>query len=115
MRRFNRIVVLGVLMVMVLVLSASAALAGEVKGPPGPGGAEGGATPVASYQARSICSFSGLNDEITYDGEFPEPTQTQSYGTFLVLIKSFGFSAQEVKQMLPSPGVACNPNLGVEE
>ncbi len=116
MKRPMRVVVLAALMVMMLVLSASAALAGEVKGPPGPGGAEGGETPIASYRAKSICSFSGLNDEITTEGPFPEPTQTQSYGTFLVLIKkSMRISAQEAKQLLPSPGFACNPTRGFEE
>ena len=113
MGRSTRVALLAALTVMMLVLSASAASAGEVKGPPGPHGAEGGATPIATYQANSICSFSGLNDEITYEGEFPEPTQTQSYGTFLVLIKkTMGISAQEAKQWLPSPGMACNPNFG---
>jgi hypothetical protein len=99
-----------------VMATATTAFAGEVKGPPGPDGATGGPTPVAGYVANSICSFSGLNDEIPGDDpEFPEPTQTQSYGTFLVLIKSMsGMSAQEVKQLLPSPGVACNPNGGGE-
>jgi len=86
--------------------------AGEVKGPPGPGGAEGGPTPVAGFWtgdgAASICSFSGLNDLI----EEEEPTQTQSYGTFLVLVKNMaGVSAQEAKEILgESPGESCNPN-----
>lgn len=113
MRRTTLVVALA----MVMVLSTAAvAFAGEVKGPPGPDGATGGDTPIASFRAASICSFSGLNDEITFDGEFPEPTRTQSYGTFLVLIKkSAGLSAQEVKQLLPSPGVACNPTSGFEE
>lgn len=101
---------------VMVMASAGAVFAGEVKGPPGPGGAEGGATPVAGFWtgdgAASICSFSGLNDEITTEGEFPEPTQTQSYGTFLVLVKkTFGLSAQEAKAFLgESPGHECNPN-----
>lgn len=91
---------------------ASAAWAGEVKGPSGPGGAEGGATPVAEFWtgdgAASICSFSGLNDEIYEE----EPTRTQSYGTFLVLVKEiFGVSAQDAKAILgESPSHECNPN-----
>jgi hypothetical protein len=113
MRRTTFIVALAMAMVL---STATVAFAGEVKGPPGPGGATGGDTPISSYRAASICSFSGLNDEITFDGEFPEPTQTQSYGTFLVLIKkSTGMSVQQVKQFLPSPGVACNPTSGFEE
>jgi hypothetical protein len=114
MRRRSTVALLAALMVMAMTLGASAAFAGEVKGPPGPDGAEGGVTPIDSETANSICSFSGLNDEITTEGEFPEPTQTQSYGTFLVLIKK-DVGIQAAKAILPSPGVACNPNGGFEE
>ncbi len=100
-------------LVLLLVMSlAPVALAGEVKGPPGPGGAEGGPTPIAGFWtgdgAASICSFSGLNDVI----EGFETTSTQSYGTFLVLVKNlFDMSAQEAMEFLgESPGHECNPN-----
>lgn len=106
----RRIVVLTILMAMMVVLGAAGALAGEVKGPPGPDGAKGGPTPIAEYRAKSICSFSGLNDVI----DEMEPTQTQSYGTFLVLIKGFA-GLEAAKSILPSPGVACNPTSGFEE
>lgn len=99
-------------LVLLLVMSmASAASAGEVKGPPGPGGAEGGATPVAGFWtgdgAASICSFSGLNDVI----EGFETTSTQSYGTFLVLVmRTFDMNSKEAKAFLgESPGHECNP------
>jgi hypothetical protein len=99
-----------------LVMAApGVASAGEVKGPPGPGGAEGGPTPVADFWsgggAASICSFSGLNDEITTEGPMAEPTRTQSYGTFLVLVKrSAGVGVQEAKAILgEGPADACNP------
>jgi len=104
------------LVLMLVVLLGSAASAGEVKGPSGPGGAEGGATPIAGFWsgdgAASICSFSGLNDEITFEGEFPEPTLTQSYGTFLVLVmQTFDVGAKDAKELLvESPGDSCNPN-----
>jgi hypothetical protein len=100
----------GLVLVLVMAL-ASAASAGEVKGPPGEEGAEGGSTPIEGFWtgdgAASICSFSGLNDLI----EEMEPTQTQSYGTFLVLIKkTLGVSVAEAKAILgESPGEACNP------
>jgi hypothetical protein len=109
MRRTS--VVAGLVLLLVVAMT-SAALAGEVKGPPGEGGAQGGPTPIADFWtgggAASICSFSGLNDEIYEE----EPTQTQSYGTFLVLIKKeLGVSASEAKQILgESPSDLCNPN-----
>ena len=103
--------ILSVLVLLLLMALAPVASAGEVKGPPGPGGAEGGSTPVDGFWsgdgAASICSFSGLNDVI----EGFETTQTQSYGTFLVLVKKmFGLSTHEAKAFLgESPGVECNP------
>ena len=56
-------------------LSAAPALAGEVKGPPGPFAGEPEFTP-ATEVAHSVCSFSGLNDFI--DGH--ERFHVQSYG-----------------------------------
>jgi len=100
------------LVLLLVMSSASVASAGEVKGPPGEGGAEGGATPIAGFWsgdgAASICSFSGLNDVI----EGFETTSTQSYGTFLVLVmRTFDMSVQEAKEFLgESPGHECNPN-----
>ena len=99
-------------MVLLLVMAlAPVASAGEIKGPPGPDGATGGSTPVDGFWtgngAASICSFSGLNDVID---DF-ETTSTQSYGTFLVLVKNrFGLSTHEAKAFLgESPGHECNP------
>ena len=85
------------------VVAASPAAAGEVNG-------NGKELPL---KGASICKYSGLNDEVTEE----EPTRTQSYGTFLVLIKkSLGVGPQEVKgAILPSPGDACNPTKGFEE
>jgi hypothetical protein len=118
MRRRTVVALFAALMVMAMTLGASAAFAGEVSGPPGEGGAEGEATPVAGFWAgtgaASICSFSGLNDVIITDPESPdfEPTQTQSYGTFLVLIKkTFNLSTEDAKAFLgDSPDQQCNPN-----
>lgn len=109
MRRTSTVVILAMVMIMGL---ASVAMAGEVKGPSGPGGAQGGSTPVDGFWsgtgAASICSFSGLNDVI----DESEPTRTQSYGTFLVLVKNaFGLSTADAKAFLgESPGQECNPN-----
>ena len=49
--------------------------------------------------ARSICAYSGLNDDP--EEAFPFDGQVQSYGQ---LVKR-GF-----KTVFPNPGVACNPN-----
>ena len=85
------------------VVAASPASAGEVNG-------NGGDLPL---KGASLCKFSGLNDEINE----MEPTRTQSFGTFLVLIKkSAGLSPGDVRgAILPSPGDACNPTKGFEE
>jgi hypothetical protein len=48
--------------------------------------------------ARSICSYSGLNDE---PDSPTEGGQVQSYGQ---IVKAGG------KSEVPSPGFACNPN-----
>ena len=108
----TRFTVFALVVAALMAAGTSVASAGEVKGPPGEGGAEGGTTPIdgfwAGEGAASICSFSGLNDVI----EEEEPTQTQSYGTFVVLIKNAeGVSAQEAKEILgEAPGHMCNPN-----
>jgi hypothetical protein len=101
---------LGLVLVLVMAFGLSAS-AGEVSGPSGPGGATGGATPVSGFWtgdgAASICSFSGLNDVI----DEMESTRTQSFGTFLVLVKEiFDLSPAEAKEFLgETPGTACNP------
>lgn len=106
----KRATLLGLVLVLVMAL-APAASAGEAKGPSGPGGAEGGATPIADFWtgdgAASICSFSGLNDVI----DEVEPTRTQSFGIFLVLVKNAaGVSAQDAMDILgETPGHECNP------
>ncbi|HEX5614284.1 MAG TPA: hypothetical protein VFZ83_03930 [Acidimicrobiia bacterium] len=107
----KRVVLAAVASVTLVVGLAPAAFAGESKGPSGPGGATGGSTPIDGFWsgdgAASICSFSGLNDIIDEE----EPTRTQSYGTFLVLVKkAFGLSTHEAMAALEeSPGEACNP------
>lgn len=101
-----------VLVLLLVMAFAPMAMAGESKGPSGPGGATGGTTPINGFWsgdgAASICSFSGLNDEI---GGM-EPTRTQSYGTFVVLImKTAEVGVQEAKAILgEAPSQFCNPN-----
>lgn len=75
--------------VLVLAL-ASPALAGEITG-------NGKFTPVHSYRASSICSFSGYNDTPGEDGF----GMVQSYG---MLVRAFGGFAPGAEL---HPGVAC--------
>jgi hypothetical protein len=97
-RRFIARFGLGVAAAVVLLsLTASLALAGEVTG---------SGKNIDQNQGRSWCSFSGLNDDPTapLDGSGPNGPGGQS--------QSFG---QDVKLGLQdphvlTPGVACNPN-----
>jgi hypothetical protein len=59
---------------IVLSLSASAALAGEVKGPPGT--IDNTNTTGALEHANSACAASGLNDYDTADGQIASQVQT---------------------------------------
>jgi hypothetical protein len=108
----KRLMMLLVVAAMSVAVLAIPAAAGEVSGPPGAEGAEGASTPIDGFWdgdgAGSICSFSGLNDVI--DDE--EPTQTQSYGTFVShIMLAYEVSVQEAKAILgDSPGNECNPN-----
>jgi hypothetical protein len=60
--------------------SLSAALAGEVKGPPGTTPTSGGITNTtgAPAHANSICAFNGLNDYDSLEGQ--NEFHVQSYG-----------------------------------
>ncbi len=78
---------------LVLSLSAGAVLAGEVNG---------AGTKSDFSQGRSICRFSGLNDDP--NGAFPQDGRVQSYGYSVV--------RNGLKAFAPSPGFACNPNNG---
>jgi len=71
MRRFGVSVAVAA---VVLSLSASFALAGEVKGPPG----GGDYNTAATSHANSACVFSGLNDYV--QGQTDKITQTPADG-----------------------------------
>jgi hypothetical protein len=64
----------GLCAVVIAGAGASAAFAGEVKGPPGSVGHPG--TPLDMSHANSICAFSGLNDFVNG----PTTFIVQSYG-----------------------------------
>lgn len=55
--------------------------------------------------ARSICSFSRLNDDP--NEAFPDNSRTQSYEQF---VKKGVIDPSSVKSGEPSPGTLCNPN-----
>jgi hypothetical protein len=81
---------------VVLSLSAGAVLAGEVTG---------NGMKSEFSQGRSICRFSGLNDDPSE--AFPFGGRVQSYGYTVV--------RNGLKAMAPSPGFACNPNNGFDD
>jgi hypothetical protein len=89
MRRYLLVVALAAVM---LIASAGAAFAGEVKGPPG---APYETTPIDDGVASSACAFSGLND-----GN-PPPGQTQNWGHW---------PDRPGPGDIFHPGNGCNPN-----
>jgi hypothetical protein len=80
---------------LVLSLSASAALAGEITG---------NGNKEDFSQGRSICKFSGQNDNPTSTNPENPGGRVQSYG--------YSFVRNGLKAVVPSPGFACNPNNG---
>jgi hypothetical protein len=65
---------------VIVGIGANAALAGEVKGPPGTPGERfsGSGQPTAAEDnANSICAFSGLNDMNPEPGQIDRQTQTE--------------------------------------
>jgi hypothetical protein len=81
MRRYVVLLAVAALMVAAMAVPAFAAPRGQVERGP--------------EHAKSICSYSGLNDDPAEGG------QVQSYGQ---IVKAGG------KSEVPSPGFACNPN-----
>jgi hypothetical protein len=83
---------------LIAVVGAGAALAGEVKGPPGSPENPGSPTVIKTRGvAASACAFNGLNDYVQGQTTYI----TQNYGTNIKLGLDpaiFGF-----------PGTGCNP------
>ena len=84
MRRYVVLLAVAAFMVAALAVPALAAPQGQFERGP--------------EHARSLCSYSGLNDE---PDDPVEGGQVQSYGQ---IVKAGG------KSEVPSPGFACNPN-----
>jgi hypothetical protein len=91
---------------LVASLSAGAVLAGEITG-------NGRSLKVedskwgTGLHSRSFCAYSGQNDIPDSTDPHNPPGRVQSYG--------FSFVSQGLKDLVPSPGVGCNPNGGFEE
>lgn len=91
-------------MAMAMALGSSAAIAGEVTG-------KGDPTPVQTYRAGSICSFSGLNDNPDDPALF-EGGRVQSFGDVIqeaidVLGDGKGASALVPIIKAEGPGAHC--------
>lgn len=82
-----------------LILASACVAAAVAVGTPAASAAPQGQVEQGPQHARSICSYSGLND--TPDAEAPEGGQVQSYGQLV---------RQGLKAEFPSPGELCNPN-----
>ena len=79
MRRSTRLVLLAALMVMAMALGATAATAGEVKGPSGDPTVHNTNVTGALDHANSACAASGLNEwEITTDPPSQNESQVQT-------------------------------------
>jgi hypothetical protein len=87
--------------------SSTAALAGEITGPPPTG--NGGNTPGTISNGYSRCSFSGLND--TPDGipGIDPGGIVQSYGYFMAQFGIFDPSDPNQRAGFAFPGEGCNP------
>ena len=86
------------------LISAPSAFAGEATGN---FATTGKTTPIAEFDAASICSFSGQNPERFLDASDPdfEPGRTQSWGQI----------PKSVRDAFPAemhPGNACNGHTG---
>jgi hypothetical protein len=96
------------------------AFAGEVTGG-GKGGPTGdGNTPIATYQAGSICSFSGQNDDPTGGGDPFQDGRVQNWGKVVedakVFIGDGDHGANEIARqiLVEGPGSNCRGYASTE-
>lgn len=105
LRRRSMLATAAVCAVAVGGAGASAAVAGEVKGPPGTPGVVGSGSEIdtgAPAHANSICAFSGLNDFRAENGQIIFHVQSPGQEHRL------GFTPPGV------PGQACGPGTNPE-
>jgi hypothetical protein len=100
----KRAIVGAALAVVTVGLMGAPALAGEVTG-------NGKPTPINSYRAGSICSFSGQNDDPNEPGMF-EDGRVQSFGDIVqeaIVLLGDGHGASSLVPIIKGegPGVSC--------
>jgi len=101
-----RKVIAAVAVVVGIVLTPSAAFAGEITG-------NGKPTPIDSFNANSICSFSGQNDDPTGGGNPFEAGHVQNWGHTKNVAKELlgdGRGASAITDLMheEGPGTNCN-------
>jgi hypothetical protein len=83
-----------------LCLAASAALAGEITG-----NGKSLKNPDGTLNGRSACAFSGRQDNFAEDVGLFRHMLTQSWGQIF----------KDIRDVLPGPGVSCNPTRSTGE
>jgi len=101
-----RKVIAAVAVVVGIVLTPSAAFAGEITG-------NGKPTPIDSFNANSICSFSGQNDDPTGGGDPFQAGHVQNWGHTKNVAKELlgdGRGASAITDLMheEGPGTNCN-------
>lgn len=99
------------------MLGSSAAMAGEITGPPPPLDSQPGPPGSRISNGVSICSFSGLNDTPGGFGTLGQPGYdpggiAQSYGYFMAQYGLYDPSDPDKFSSGSFPGENCNPNRG---
>ena len=84
----------------IFCLAASAALAGEITG-----NGKSLKNPDGTLNGRSICAFSGRQDNFAEDEGFFRHMLTQSWGQVF----------KGIRDVIPGPGVSCNPTRSAGE
>lgn len=87
---------------------STAAIGGEVKGPPG----SDQDTPGRISNGASWCSYSGLNDTPEGIPGVDPGGIAQSYGYFMAQFGIFDPSDPAERASFDFPGFGCNPTLG---
>jgi hypothetical protein len=92
---------------IVLSLSASAVLAGEITGNGKVLKVDGGGKWGTGLHARSFCAYSGQEDlQFEAGGSKGDPAHAQSWGQIPKADRDF------LASIGAHPGMACNPNIG---